>query len=80
MFGDRVIGTLAVYHTAPSFYQDDHRRLLDRVCEQAAAVIHNSIVFEQTHEASLTDPLTSLPNTRFMVDAPERASSRAPSV
>jgi diguanylate cyclase (GGDEF)-like protein len=62
-----VIGTLAVYHTRPSFYHEDHRRLLDRVCEQAAAVINNAIVFERTHEASLTDPLTSLPNTRFMV-------------
>jgi diguanylate cyclase (GGDEF)-like protein/putative nucleotidyltransferase with HDIG domain len=67
VFEDRVIGSLAVYHTTPSFYQEDHRRLLDRVCEQAAAVINNAIVFEQTHEASLTDPLTNLPNTRFMV-------------
>jgi len=75
--GDRVIGTLAVYHTTPSFYGDDHRRLLDRVCEQAAAVIHNSIVFEQTHEASLTDPLTNLPNTRFMVNHLGRELSRA---
>jgi len=63
---DRVIGTLAVYSTTPSFYQEDHRRLLDRVCEQAAAVIHNAIVYERTHEESLTDPLTGLPNTRFM--------------
>jgi diguanylate cyclase (GGDEF)-like protein/putative nucleotidyltransferase with HDIG domain len=61
-----VIGTLAVYHTAESFYSDDHRRLLDRVCEQASAVIRNAIVFDQTHEASLTDALTGLPNTRFM--------------
>jgi diguanylate cyclase (GGDEF)-like protein len=67
VFEDGVIGTLAVYHTSPSFYQEDHRRLLDRVCEQAAAVINNAMVYERTHEASLTDPLTSLPNTRFMV-------------
>ena len=67
VFEDRVIGTLAVYHTSTSFYHEDHRRLLDRVCEQAAAVINNAIVFERTHEASLTDPLTNLPNTRFMV-------------
>jgi diguanylate cyclase (GGDEF)-like protein len=67
VFEDRVIGTLAVYHTSPSFYQEDHRRLLDRVCEQAAAVINNAIVYERTHEASLTDSLTNLPNTRFMV-------------
>ncbi len=77
LLGDKVIGTLAVYHTSPSFYGDDHRRLLDRVCEQAAAVIHNSIVFEQTHEASLTDPLTNLPNTRFMVNHLGRELSRA---
>jgi diguanylate cyclase (GGDEF)-like protein/putative nucleotidyltransferase with HDIG domain len=77
LLGDQVIGTLAVYHTTASFYGDDHRRLLDRVCEQAAAVIHNSIVFEQTHEASLTDPLTNLPNTRFMVNHLGRELSRA---
>ena len=64
--GNSVIGTLALYHTAESFYCDDHRRLLDRVCEQASAVIRNAIVFDQTHEASLTDQLTGLPNTRFM--------------
>ena len=29
-------------------------------------MIHNSIVFEQTQEDSLTDPLTALPNRRSM--------------
>jgi diguanylate cyclase (GGDEF)-like protein len=74
---ERVVGTLAAYHTTPSFYHDDHRRLLDRVCEQAAAVIKNAIVFEETHEASLTDPLTGLPNTRFMVTHLTRELARA---
>src|SRR5215510_9323204 len=73
----RVIGTIAVYSTTPSFYNDDHRRLLDRVCEQAAAVIKNAIVYEETHEASLTDPLTGLPNTRFMVKHLARELARA---
>jgi diguanylate cyclase (GGDEF)-like protein len=75
--GDRLIGTLSVYHLEPSFYRDDHRRLLDRVCEQAAAVVHNSIVFEQTQEDSLTDPLTGLPNTRFMFLHLSRELARA---
>ncbi|MDH4066148.1 MAG: diguanylate cyclase, partial [Acidobacteriota bacterium] len=66
VFNDRFIGTLGVYHAQPDFYSDDHRRLLDRVSEQASAVIHNSIVFEKAQEDSLTDPLTGLPNTRFM--------------
>ncbi len=77
VFGDRFIGTLAVYSTQADFYTDDHRRLLDRVSEQASAVIHNSIVFEQTQEDSLTDPLTGLPNTRFMFMHLTRELSRA---
>ena len=66
IFNERFIGTISVYHIEPSVYTDDHRRLLDRISEQAAAVIYNSIVFEQTQEDSLTDPLTGLPNMRFM--------------
>ncbi len=77
VFNERFIGTLAVYHTDAGYYRDDHRRLLDRVCEQAAAVIHNSIVFEQTQEDSLTDALTGLPNTRFMFMHLTRELARA---
>ena len=77
VFNERFIGTLAVYDTGDSIYTDDHRRLLDRISEQAAAVIYNSIVFEQTQEDSLTDPLTSLPNTRFMFMHLTRELARA---
>jgi diguanylate cyclase (GGDEF)-like protein len=77
VFNDRFIGTLAVYHARADFYTDDHRRLLDRVSEQASAVIHNSMVFEQTQEDSLTDPLTGLPNTRFMFMHLTRELARA---
>jgi diguanylate cyclase (GGDEF)-like protein len=77
LFNDRFIGTIAVYHTEPSVYTDDHRRLLDRISEQAAAVIYNSMVFEQTQEDSLTDPLTGLPNTRFMFMHLTRELARA---
>ena len=45
--------------------------------EQAGAVIHNSIVFEQTQEDSLTDPLTGLPNRRSMFVHLSRELSRA---
>ena len=77
VFNERFIGTISVYHTEPSVYTDDHRRLLDRISEQAAAVIYNSIVFEQTQEDSLTDPLTGLPNTRFMFMHLTRELARA---
>jgi diguanylate cyclase (GGDEF)-like protein/putative nucleotidyltransferase with HDIG domain len=77
IFNERFIGTISVYHTDPSIYSDDHRRLLDRISEQAAAVIYNSMVFEQTQEDSLTDPLTGLPNTRFMFMHLTRELARA---
>jgi len=77
VFNERFIGTIAVYHTADAVYTDDHRRLLDRISEQAAAVIYNSMVFEQTQEDSLTDPLTALPNTRFMFMHLTRELARA---
>ena len=77
LFNDQFIGTLSVYHTEAGFYRDDHRRLLDRVSEQAGAVIKNSILFEQTQSDSLTDPLTGLPNTRYLFMQLTRELSRA---
>jgi diguanylate cyclase (GGDEF)-like protein len=76
-FEDKFLGCLALYHTTPGYYAEDHRRLLERVGEQAGAVIHNSIVFEQTQEDSLTDPLTGLPNRRSMFVHLSRELSRA---
>ena len=77
LFSERFIGTLSVYHVDAAYYRDDHRRLLDRVSEQAAAVINNSMLFEQTKEDSLTDPLTGLPNTRFLFMHLTRELARA---
>jgi GGDEF domain-containing protein len=76
-FGDAFIGTLALYHTEANRYTEDHRRLIERVAEQAGAVIHNSIVFEQTQEDSLTDPLTGLPNRRSLFVHLTREIARA---
>jgi diguanylate cyclase (GGDEF)-like protein/putative nucleotidyltransferase with HDIG domain len=77
LVNDTFIGTLSLYHVEPARYTEDHRRLLERIAEQAAAVIHNSIVFEQTQEDSLTDPLTGLPNRRSMFVHLTRELSRA---
>ncbi|HZT77362.1 MAG TPA: diguanylate cyclase [Vicinamibacterales bacterium] len=76
-FNDALIGALALYHVEPNHYTEDHRRLLERIAEQAGAVIHNSIVFEQTQEDSLTDPLTGLPNRRSMFVHLSRELARA---
>jgi diguanylate cyclase (GGDEF)-like protein len=61
-----LIGGIVVYHTLAGCYTDEHRRVLGRVSEQAAAVIYNSTRFEQTQHESHTDPLTALPNRRSL--------------
>ena len=75
--GDQMVGAIALYHVQPDFYTEEHRRLLDRISEQTAAAISNSIVFEQTREDSLRDPLTRLPNTRYMFTHLTRELARA---
>jgi GGDEF domain-containing protein len=62
----RLIGVLVVYHTVTGSFTDDHRRVLERVTEQAAAVIYNSTRFEQTEHESHTDPLTGMANRRSL--------------
>jgi diguanylate cyclase (GGDEF)-like protein/putative nucleotidyltransferase with HDIG domain len=65
-FERRLIGGLVIYHTVPACFTDEHRRVLGRVSEQAAAVIYNCTRFEQTEHESQTDPLTALPNRRSL--------------
>ncbi len=76
-YEDNFIGCLSLYHAEANRYTEDHRRLIERIAEQAGPVIHNSIVFEQTQEDSLTDPLTGLPNRRSMFVHLSRELSRA---
>jgi len=75
--GDTVIGALCLFHTEANRYTEDHRRLLERVAEQAGPVINNAMTFAQTQEDSLTDPLTSLPNRRSLSAHVKRELARA---
>jgi diguanylate cyclase (GGDEF)-like protein/putative nucleotidyltransferase with HDIG domain len=65
-FDGRLIGGLVIYHSVANCFTDEHRRILGRVSEQAAAVIYNSTRFEQTQHESHTDPLTGLANRRSL--------------
>ncbi len=60
----RLIGALVIYDTTAGWFTDEHRRVLGRVSEQAAAVINNSTRYEQTRHESQTDALTGLANRR----------------
>ena len=77
VFETRLIGGLVIYHTVPGSFTDEHRRVLGRVSEQAAAVIYNSTRFEQTEHESHTDPLTGLANRRSLDRQFEAGLARA---
>ena len=77
VFEGNLVGGLVIYHTVAGCFTDEHRRVLGRVSEQAAAVIYNSTRFEQTQHESQTDPLTSLPNRRALDQQFEIGLARA---
>jgi diguanylate cyclase (GGDEF)-like protein len=51
--------------------------VLDQVSHQAAAVVHNAIVFERTHEQAFKDSLTGLANPRALQFQVTRELARA---
>jgi diguanylate cyclase (GGDEF)-like protein len=63
---EQAIGTIAVFHVNAGSYTDDHRRVLEEICQQAAAVVQNAIVFEQAQDEALKDGLTGLANPRAL--------------
>lgn len=77
MVGDEVIGTIAVYHHLAESYTEDHRRVLDQVARQAAAGVHNTLLFERTQEQAFKDALTGLANPRALQFQVARELARA---
>jgi len=77
LVGDEVIGTIAVYDKAAGSYTEDHRRVLDQVARQAAAVVHNALLFERTQEQAFKDSLTGLANPRALQFQVSRELARA---
>jgi diguanylate cyclase (GGDEF)-like protein len=75
--GAHTVGALALYDYGAGTYDADQRRVLDLVARHAAPVIQNAIVFEETQEASLTDPLTGLANRRALQQHLQKELARA---
>ena len=75
--GDNVIGTIAVYHVEAGCYSEDHRRVLEEISRQAAAVVQNGLVFEEAYEHAMRDNLTGLANTRALQSHASREIERA---
>ncbi len=74
---DCTYGALAAYHDRRGTYAEDQRRIFERVAEIVSSAIQNALRYERTHEAALTDRLTSLANSWGLVAGADHALARA---
>ena len=74
---DLTYGALGAYHDRRGTYAEDQRRIFERVAEIVSVAIQNALRYERTHEAALTDRLTSLANSWGLVAGADHALARA---
>ncbi|HEX6284926.1 MAG TPA: HD domain-containing phosphohydrolase, partial [Pyrinomonadaceae bacterium] len=67
LFKDEVLlGALSVYSSDLEQYSDDHMRLLETVTRLASDALGNAMQHAEAESNALTDPLTGLPNGRYL--------------
>jgi diguanylate cyclase (GGDEF)-like protein len=74
---DMLFGALSVYSTQLEQYTDDHMRLLETVTRLASDALSNAMHHAEAESNALTDPLTGLPNARYIALRFDEEASRA---
>jgi diguanylate cyclase (GGDEF)-like protein/putative nucleotidyltransferase with HDIG domain len=74
---EMLLGAISVYSTELEQYTDDHMRLLETVTRLASDALSNAMQHAQAESNALTDPLTGLPNARYLALRFDEEASRA---
>ena len=74
---DALLGALSVYSIELEQYTDDHMRLLETVTRLASDALGNAMQHAEAESNALTDPLTGLPNARYLALRFEEEAARA---
>ena len=74
---DLLLGALSVYSSELEQYNDDHMRLLETVTRLASDALGNAMQHAEAESNALTDPLTGLPNARYLALRFEEEAARA---
>src|SRR5215213_1795545 len=74
---DVLLGALSVYSAELEQYTDDHMRLLETVTRLASDALGNAMQHAEAESNALTDPLTGLPNARYLALRFEEEAARA---
>jgi diguanylate cyclase (GGDEF)-like protein/putative nucleotidyltransferase with HDIG domain len=78
LFKDEILlGALSVYSMDLNEYTDDHMRMLETVTRLASDALANAMHHAEAESNALTDPLTGLPNARYLALRFDEESSRA---
>ena len=78
LFKDELLlGALSVYSVELAQYTDDHMRLLETVTRLASDALSNAVHHAEAESNALTDPLTGLPNARYIALRFDEEASRA---
>ncbi len=73
----QLLGAISIYSTELELYTDDHMRLLETVTRLASDALANAMHHAEAESNALTDPLTALPNARYLALRFEEEASRA---
>ena len=74
---EMLLGALSVYSSDLDQYTDDHMRLLETVTRLASDALSNAVHHAEAESNALTDPLTGLPNARYIALRFDEEVSRA---
>lgn len=75
--GDELLGVLALYDLPDRPFAQDSLRMISIVARHIGSGVKNALLYEETQENALTDPLTRLPNARYLFGSFEQEIHRA---
>jgi len=75
--GDDLLGVLALYDRRERPYEDDNLRVISIVAKHVATAVTNTLRYGATKGSVLIDPLTRLPNARYLFVSFEEEINRA---
>jgi diguanylate cyclase (GGDEF)-like protein/putative nucleotidyltransferase with HDIG domain len=75
--GDTLLGVLALYDDREHPYEDDNLRVISIIANHVATAVRNALQYGASQGSVLIDPLTRLPNARYLFVSFEEEISRA---
>ena len=78
IIGERLIGTIGIFHLdTGKRFNEENRRLLSMFAQHAAIAMDNAMLFEKVQHMARTDSVTSLLNRRALLEMGEKEILRS---